>query len=235
MGCGGSKHEPGADYKSDEESKLGFEPGAGSPSVPQAQDTPEGETIAAKAEYLRVQLGIAPGTPITQTVSIAGGILGIEGELAEAPTLVMKLEVCLAKAKLQEMKSRHAALEKALRDAMPGWLTGWTERHAVALQTAIEQAEAAAPPEVSTLFAALLEAKQALRGQAEAKARKEAEQRARREAEEKARFEAAKKARKEAEDNNMGVVEEALYAVGGGTSSAPQSHPVTCSCRLSNA
>ena len=103
-----------------------------------------------------------------------------------------------AKAKLQEMKSRHATLEKALRDAMPGWLAAWTERSTATLQTAIDQAEAAAPPAGSSLLAALNEAKQALRSQVEAKAKKEAEERARREAEEKAHREAVERSAREA-------------------------------------
>ena len=61
------------------------------------------------------------------------------------------------------MSRQDAALETALRDAMPGWLTVWTERSTTRLRTAIAQAEAAAPPEGSTLFEALLTAKEVLR------------------------------------------------------------------------
>ena len=49
---------------------------------------------------------------------------------------------------------------------MPGWFalwTPWTDRKHAALETAIAHAEAATPPEGSTLFAALNEAKEAAR------------------------------------------------------------------------
>ena len=105
-------------------------------------------------------------------------------------------------------QARMAALEKALRDAMPGWFSTWTERSTASLQTAIAQAEAAAPPAGSSLHSALLEAKEALRGQLEAKAKKEAEERAKREAEEKARREAEERARREAEEKARREAEE---------------------------
>ena len=38
------------------------------------------------------------------------------------------------------------ALERALRDAMPGWFGMWTDRSTATLLTAIAQAVAAAPP-----------------------------------------------------------------------------------------
>ncbi len=79
----------------------------------------------------------------------------------------------------EEKARRQAALEKALRDAMPGWLGWWTDRDTATLDTAIAQAEAAFPPEGSSLEAALLEAKAVLRGKEEAKA-KEAEEEAQR-------------------------------------------------------
>ena len=40
-------------------------------------------------------LGIAEDTHLIQTVAIAGERLGIEGELADAPSLIMKGDVCL--------------------------------------------------------------------------------------------------------------------------------------------
>ena len=102
----------------------------------------------------------------------------------------MRLQEAEMKARAAEQalaqQSRMAALEKALRDAMPGWFGTWTDRSTATLQTAIAQAEAAFPPEGSSLQAALLEAKAALRSQKEAKAKQEADERARKEAEERA-------------------------------------------------
>ena len=228
--------------------------GLGSVPMAQAQDT--GESLKDKAERLRLRLGLPDdGTPVFKVVELAGARLGIESELAAAPSLVMKFDMCLQRANMlaaqpvmaqpvmaqpvvpmgqpvvpmgqtaeafearareaeqrareaeaavrvmeAEMRARaaeqamslqvrHAALEKALRDAMPGWFGfgGWSDEKAVVLQAAIAQAEAAAPPAGSSLLSALTEAKTALRSQDEAKARKEAEERANEEAEAKAR------------------------------------------------
>ena len=81
----------------------------------------------------------------------------------------------------------HAALEKALRDAMPGWFGGWSDEKTATLQTAIAQAAAAEPPLGSSLHSTLLEAREVLRRKLEEKAREEEEEKARREAEKRAR------------------------------------------------
>ena len=114
------------------------------------------------------------------------------------------------------MSRQDAALEKALRDAMPGWLTVWTERSTTTLRTAIAQAEAAAPPEGSTLFEALLAAKEVLR---KAKPRGEVE--------EKARRETAAAAAAEQEELRRAAVEEQLrcVAVGARVSMASTQQP----------
>ena len=115
-------------------------------------------------------------------------------------------------------QSRMAVLEKALRDAMPGWFSIWTERSTATLQAAIAQAEAAFPPEGSSLQAALLEAKAMLRSKEEAQAKKEAEERAQREAEERAQREAEERAQREAEERARREAEERARreAAGGG-------------------
>ena len=158
--------------------------GLGSVPMAQAQDT--GESLKDKAERLRLRLGLPDdGAPVFKVVELAGARLGIESELAAAPSLVMKFDICLQRANMlaaqpvmaqpvmaqpvvpmgqpvvpmgqtarrlrrgharrssaqggcavrvmeAEMRARaaeqamslqvrHAALEKALRDAMPGW------------------------------------------------------------------------------------------------------------------
>ena len=108
-------------------------------------------------------------------------------------------------------QSRHAALEKALRDATPGWHNMWSVQNTAALKTAIAQAEAAAPSQGSTLHAVLLAAKEALRNQEageQERARKDAEENARREAEQ-AQKEAEQRARKEAEEKARREAERA--------------------------
>ena len=177
-----------------------------------------GPTVQSMAQPMAPQMGM----PIAQAVDER--TLMAEARMREAEQRAREAEAAMrsqeaemraraaeaeAQLKLQEaemraqaaeralaQQARMAALEKALRDAMPGWFSEWTDSSTAALQTAIAQAEAAFPPEGSSLHAALLEAKAALRGQAEAKARKEAEERAKREAEEKARREAEERARR---------------------------------------
>jgi hypothetical protein len=164
-----------------------------SPIVPMAQAVPQ------------------MGMPLAEAVDESGLLAEAKMREAEARIRIAEQRAQQAEAamRLQEAEmrmhaaeqaltyqARMAALEKALRDAMPGWLTAWTERSTATLQTAIAHAEAAAPPEGSSLQAALLEAKAALRSQQEAKARKEAE--VRREAEERARREAEERALREA-------------------------------------
>ena len=60
-------------------------------------------------------------------------------------------------------KADPASLEKALRDAMRPFDGTWTDSDVATLQTAIAQAEAAFPPEGSSLQATLNEAKEILR------------------------------------------------------------------------
>ena len=165
-------------------------------------------------------------TPVAaQTVPTATSVRNLETKMREAEATIRDREaeqrVLQAEAAVRleeaEMKARtaeqtlalhasHAALEKALRDATPGFFGSWTNHDSTAaLKVAIAQAGAAAPPEGSSLLAALLAAIESLRSQREAKAKKEAEERARKEAveraaEEKARKEAAKKARRELDE-----------------------------------
>ena len=190
-----------------------------------------GPTVQSMAQPMAPQMGM----PIAQAVDER--TLMAEARMREAEQRAREAEAAMrsqeaemraraaeaeAQLKLQEaemraqaaeralaQQARMAALEKALRDAMPGWFSEWTDSSTAALQTAIAQAEAAFPPEGSSLHAALLEAKAALRGQAEAKARKEAEERAKREAEEKARREAEERARRAAEKALMEAEERA--------------------------
>ena len=63
-------------------------------------------------------------------------------------------------------KADPASLEKALRDAMRPFDGTWTDSDVATLQTAIAQAEAAFPPEGSSLQATLNEAKEVLRSAA---------------------------------------------------------------------
>ena len=125
-----------------------------------------------------------------------------ELRVREAEMRAQAAEQALAQqSRMAQQQSRMVALEKALRDAMPGWHADmwpadmwyadmWSVRNTAPLKTAIAQAEAAAPPEGSTLLAALLAAKEALRSLEEDQARKDAEERARREAADNARREA---------------------------------------------
>ena len=132
--------------------------------------------------------------------AVEGRIRAAE-QRAQQAEAAMRLQEAEMRARAAEetlaQQARMAALEKALRDAMPGWFGVWTDRSTATLLTAIAQAEAAAPPAGSSLLAALNDARAALRGQGEAKARKEAEERVKREAEERARREAEERARAE--------------------------------------
>ena len=161
--------------------------------------------LLAKADACISALNKAPPVSVEavpqQPIIAMGSVVIREAEAA------MRLQEAEMKARTAEQalaqQSRMAALERALRDAMPGWFGVWTGRgvdgpaDTATLQTAIAQAEAAFPPAGSSLQAALLEAKAALRSQEEAKAKKEAEERARREAEERARREAEERERAE--------------------------------------
>ena len=207
-------------------------------SVLQRQlNLPEGANLVDKVENALEKIGLADelrGQPLTRKVDAALQTLGVTPQTsvpmgtpvsnapvtAPLPTVVEARVVQEAEEQARreaeqarERALRHeAALEKALRDAMPGWFAVWTDRKHAALETAIAHAEAATPPEGSTLFAALNEAKEAARrGRGELDAKREAEEKARREAEEKARAversarEAAEardaaKARREAEE-----------------------------------
>ena len=156
-------------------------------------DELQGQPLTIKVDAALQTLGMTPQTvPMGTPVSIAP-------ITAPHPTVVEARVVQEAEEQALAQQSRMAALEKALRDAMPGWLGWWNDQSTETLQTAIAQAEAAFPPEGSSLQAALLKAKAALRSQEEEKARRDAEARARRDAEARARGEAEARARREAE------------------------------------
>ena len=155
------------------------------------------------AEPMAPQMGVPVAQEVDEQALMAEAKMReAEARIREAEQRARQAEAALRlqeaemKARAAEQvlaqQSRMAALEKTLRDAMPGWFGVWTEWSTATLQTAIAQAEAAFPPEGSSLQAALLEAKAAMRSQEEATARKEAE--ARREAEERTRREAEERA-----------------------------------------
>ena len=185
-------------------------------SVLQRQlNLPEGANLVDAVDNALEKIGLADelqGQPLTRKVDAALQTLGVTPQTvpmgtpvsigpitAPHPTVVEARVVQEAEEQALAQQSRMAALEKALRDAMPGWLGWWNDQSTETLQTAIAQAEAAFPPEGSSLHAALLKAKAALRSQEEEKARREAEARARRDAEARARGEAEARARREAE------------------------------------
>ena len=185
--------------------------------LPAESPTGAGRPTSAQPQAEKTTTPVAAQTVPTAT---SAGVRNLETKMREAEATIRDREaeqrVLQAEAAVRleeaEMKARtaeqtlalhasHAALEKALRDATPGFFGSWTNHDSTAaLKVAIAQAGAAAPPEGSSLLAALLAAIESLRSQREAKAKKEAEERARKEAveraaEEKARKEAAKKAR----------------------------------------
>ena len=178
---------------------------------------PEGANLVDKVEKALEKIGLADelrGQPLTRKVDAALQTLGVTPQTsvpmgtpvsnapvtAPLPTVVearvvqeaeeqarREAEQARERALRHEKALENDILEKALRDAMPGWFalwTPWTDRKHAALETAIAHAEAATPPEGSTLFAALNEAKEAARrGRGELDAKREAEEKARREAE----------------------------------------------------
>ena len=167
---------------------------ATSEAAPEHVDLAE---VVPMATPVEMQQPVMATPVMVQGVMLDEGALAMEARAREAEQRVQRAEAELrireaeqrAQAAEQALaqQSRMAALEKALRDAMPGWLNMWSDRNTTALQTAIAQAEAAAPPAGSSLLATLTEAKAVLRSQVEAKARKEEEERARKEAEERNR------------------------------------------------
>ena len=168
-------------------------------------DELQGQPLTRKVDAALQTLGVTPQTSVPMGApvypsQVEAKLLASGAEAARMHELEEQLAAAqAANTQARERAAQHeAALEKALRDAMPGWFAVWTDRKHAALETAIAHAEAATPPEGSTLFAALNEAKEAARrGRGELDAKREAEEKARREAEEKARREAAEMARHE--------------------------------------
>ena len=203
MGCGGSKAEPESGAEPLPEATAGrppvpqtqthtlLEPAIASMAVPTAQAQPVvmmASPVVPMAQPMSLQMGMPVAQEVDEQALIAQAkIREAEARIREAEQRARQAEAALRvqeaemKAKAAEhalaQQTRMAALEKALRDAMPGWFGVWTERSMATLERAIAQAEAAFPLEGSTLQAALLEAKAALHSQAEAKAQKEAEAR----------------------------------------------------------
>ena len=82
---------------------------------------------------------------------------------AEAAMRIQEAELrAHAAEEAMALQKRLAELEKAVRDAMPSWLGGWSDEKTAVLRTVIAQAEAAAPPTGSSLHSTLLQAKEAL-------------------------------------------------------------------------
>ena len=169
-------------------------------------DELRGQPLTRKVDAALQTLGVTPqsvpmGAPVVYPSQVEAKLVASGAEAARMHELEEQLAAAqAANTQARERAAQHeAALEKALRDAMPGWFAVWTDRKLVALETAIAHAEAATPPEGSTLFAALNEAKEAARrGRGELDAKREAEEKARREAEEKARRDAVERSAREA-------------------------------------
>ena len=170
-------------------------------------DELRGQPLTRKVDAALQTLGVTPqtsvpiGAPVVYPSQVEAKLVDSGAEAARIHELEEQLAAAqAANTQAQERAARHeAALEKALRDAMPGWFAVWTDQKHAALETAIAHAEAATPPEGSTLFAALNEAKEAARrGRGELDAKREAEEKARREAEEKARRDAVERSAREA-------------------------------------
>ena len=149
-------------------------------------DELRGQPLTRKVDAALQTLGVTPqtsvpiGAPVVYPSQVEAKLVDSGAEAARIHELEEQLAAAqAANTQAQERAARHeAALEKALRDAMPGWFalwTPWTDQKHAALETAIAHAEAAALPEGSMLFAALNEAKEAARrgrGELDASARR---------------------------------------------------------------
>jgi hypothetical protein len=214
MGCATSK-------SADE---LPAKPTTGAGRPPSAQSQAEKPTPPVTTPLVPMAQTVPTATSVKQ-LEIEAKIREAEAKIREAEQRVrhteaaIRLEEADIKACAAEQALRYAALEKALRDSMPGFFDSWANHDSTAaLEVAIAKAEAVALPEGSSLSAALLAAKESLRSQREAKAKNEAEERARkeaveREAEEKARREAAEKAQRDLDDKFRGAAHHNLFHV----------------------